>query len=105
MERAKEVNTHITLLFSFNVLYFLSVFREEEGIELQVLSNKPVVDSNQQQNGSTLWMSSYAEFSFANTDVDSVESDDFHRIEPIDQKQTSTIGSVKSFVLFILKKY
>lgn len=58
---------------------------------MDVLPREPVTVSNQQQNGPSLWVSSYAELGLASTDVDSVESEDFHRIESNDQK-TSTIG-------------
>lgn len=56
---------------------------------MQVLSNKPVVETAPYP----VWVASYSEAcGLVNTDVDSVESEDFRRIEVIDQKQSSTIG-------------
>lgn len=58
---------------------------------MQVLSNKPVVETA--QHSGSVWVASYSEAcGLVNTDVDSVKSEDFRRIEVVDQKQTSTIG-------------
>lgn len=67
--------------------------REEEGIELQVLSNKPAADTLQPPGCSSI--ASYTEVgAVVSTDIDSLESGDFQRMEVTDGKpNSSTIGT------------
>ncbi|KRT83588.1 hypothetical protein AMK59_4439 [Oryctes borbonicus] len=64
--------------------------REEEGIEMQVLSNKQPAESSKVTYASPAV--SYTEIGpFVNMDLDSIESEDFHRSGVVALKQTSTI--------------
>ncbi|GJQ81500.1 putative C-terminus pecanex protein [Trypoxylus dichotomus] len=64
--------------------------REEEGIEMQILSNKQPADSSKVTYASPT--ASYTEIGpLVNTDLDSIESEDFHRSGVVALKQTSTI--------------
>lgn len=67
------------------------MFREEEGIEMQVLSNKQQPESSKVTYTSPAL--SFTEFGpLVNTDLDSIESEDFQRAGVVALKQTSTIG-------------
>lgn len=72
-------------------IFFSGMNREEEGIEMQVLSNKQPAETNKITYASPA--ASYAEIGpLVNTDIDSIESEDFQRTGIVALKQTSTIG-------------
>lgn len=60
---------------------------------MQVLSQKPKVEVNEEKYFAPSFMSlNEVGHLMNNTDIDSIESEDYQRLETVNGKQTSTIG-------------
>lgn len=88
---------------SYKIVLFLVGFREEEGIELQVLSNKPTTSTVEPVYGNIPLSMMFGEAAaLPSTDADSVDSGEYEEIGT--EKPSSTIGAlIKTDVCFHLK--
>lgn len=94
MARTKEVNNKVIRLAFVDSF----VFREEEGIELQVLSNKPSTSTTEATFGN-IPLSVFGEAAaLPSTDADSVDSGEYEEIGA--EKPSSTIGRIDDNNIF-----
>lgn len=87
------IQTVIYLKVFFGYKFFIGTnYREEEGIELQVISNKPT-ENNSRTPAAGSFVSFTEQAALPSTDADSLESGEFQQADVAKEtKPTSTIG-------------